>query len=34
MLGLSLVEGVGGYSLVGVHGLLTEVASLVPEQRL
>ena len=28
---LSLVEGRGGYALVAVHGLLTVVASRVPE---
>ena len=33
MLGLSLVEVSGGYSLVGVCGLLTEVAPFDPEQR-
>ena len=33
-LGLSLVAAIGGYSLIAVLGLLTEVASLVAEHRL
>ena len=32
--GLSLVARRGGYSLVVVHGLLSEVASLVVKHRL
>lgn len=32
--GLSLVAGSGGYSLVGVHGLIIVVTSLVSEQGL
>ena len=32
--GLSLVAASRGYSLVGVHGLLTELASFVVQHRL
>ena len=32
--GFSLVEASRGYSVVGVHGLLTAVASLIAEHRL